>query len=46
MFGPYSFRVKLAPGDYTVKLWEPNVASGPEASAGDLFVVYTDFRVK
>jgi hypothetical protein len=43
---PYSFRVKLAPGDYTVKLWEPNVASGPEASAGDLYVVYTDFRVR
>lgn len=43
---PYSFRVRLEPGDYTVKLWEPNMASGQEAQAGELYVVYTDFRVK
>jgi immunoglobulin-like protein involved in spore germination/sporulation and spore germination protein len=45
-YGPYRFRVDLPPGDYILKLWEPNAASGAEAWTGELFVTYTDFRVK
>lgn len=43
---PYRFQVELPPGDYTLKLWEPNAASGPEAWADELFVTYTAFRVR
>jgi hypothetical protein len=43
---PFQFTVGLPPGDYTVKLWEPNLASGPEAWTDELWVVYTDFTVK
>ena len=46
LYGPYSITADLAPGDYTFKLWEPNQASGAEAWAKELSVVYTDFTVK
>jgi Immunoglobulin-like domain of bacterial spore germination/Sporulation and spore germination len=46
MYQPYRFTVNLPPGDYTLKLWEPNQASGAEAWADELWVVYTDFTVE
>jgi Immunoglobulin-like domain of bacterial spore germination/Sporulation and spore germination len=45
-YGPFSIRVRLDPGMYTVKLWEPNAASGPEAWTDELSVVYVDILVE
>jgi hypothetical protein len=43
---PFEFKVKLPPGDYTLKLAEPNTASGGESWADELAVVYIDFTVE
>jgi Immunoglobulin-like domain of bacterial spore germination/Sporulation and spore germination len=43
---PYRFRLNLPPGDYTLKLWEENLASGAEAWTAELAVVYIDFTVE
>jgi hypothetical protein len=43
---PYSFRLDLPPGDYTLKLWEDNVATGPEAWTRQIALVLTDFTVE
>ena len=45
LYEPYEITVRLAPGDYTVKLWEDNTAGGPEAWTDEFSVVYTDFIV-
>jgi immunoglobulin-like protein involved in spore germination/sporulation and spore germination protein len=46
IYGRYSITAKLAPGEYTFKLWEPNQASGAERWADQLSVIFTDFRVR
>lgn len=46
LYDSYRIRVELDPGDYTVKLWEPNQASGAEAWAAESSVTYTDFTVE
>lgn len=45
VYAPFSITVELVPGTYTVKIWEPNEASGSEAWSKELSVVYTDFTV-
>jgi hypothetical protein len=45
-YEPYTIKTALEPGDYTVKLWEPNAASGPEAWTDEMFVVFIDFTVE
>ena len=46
LYGPYSIRADLTPGDYTFKLWEPNQASGAEKWTDEFSVIFTDFTVK
>lgn len=45
-YRPFEFTVKLPPGDYTLKLSEPNTASAPESWTDELSVVYIDFTVE
>ncbi|HYJ69121.1 MAG TPA: Gmad2 immunoglobulin-like domain-containing protein [Nocardioidaceae bacterium] len=46
LYDTYTIKAALPPGDYTVKLWEPNAASGNEAWTDELSVVYVDFTVE
>jgi Immunoglobulin-like domain of bacterial spore germination/Sporulation and spore germination len=43
---PYSFQLELPPGEYTLKLWEENLATGPEAWTREIALVFTDFTVE
>jgi hypothetical protein len=45
-YQPYTIKTALEPGDYTVQLWEPSVASGKEAWTDEMSVVYVDFTVE
>jgi hypothetical protein len=46
LYDTFTIEADLPPGDYTVKLWEPNAASGKEAWTDELSVVYVDFTVE
>jgi hypothetical protein len=45
LYSTFTIKAELPPGDYTVKLWEPNTASGNEAWTDEMSVVYVDFTV-
>ncbi len=45
-YDTYAIKTALPPGDYTVKLWEPQAASGTEAWTEEMSVVYIDFTVE
>jgi hypothetical protein len=45
-YAPFSFKATLPPGEYTLKLWEPNAASGAEAWTDEYYVAYLDFTVE